>query len=46
MMVMLKRNPENTVPSRSRKGTISIDGIIEEHEIDPDGMETSRRDIF
>lgn len=43
---MLEKDPENTAPSRSRKGTISIDGIIEEYEIDPDGIETSRRDIF
>lgn len=45
-MIILEKNPENTPPSRSRKGTISIDGIIEQHEIDPDGIETSRRDIF
>ena len=38
--------PEDTLPDPQRKGTISIEGLVEEFEVDPKEVQTLRQDVF
>ncbi len=39
-------SPRNTALDAERKGTISVEGLIEDFEVNPKGIKALRRDIF